>query len=1164
MFTVYHSNQIDVLKSLLVQLIKLDPLQNPFEKEQILVQSPGMSQWLKMALAQEFGIAANIDFPLPATFIWDRFVQVLDDVPKRSAFNKEAMTWKIMHLLPKHLDDPDFAPLAQYLSDDSDASKRYQLAEKIADIYDGYLVYRPEWIATWEAGQSVVELEGEQPWQPKLWQALYDHTVALEQSPYHRANLYEHFIDELESNKDVKTHGLSQLPKRLFVFGISSLPPRYLDALKALGEHIDVHLMFTNPCRFYWGEVRDRKYLARLAAAKRKQLSDLDSFVSSQDWQEGDWAFAQQLKGDIEANVDDELHLSEVGNSLLASMGKLGRDNLYLLSQLESNEIEAFVEVERNTLLQNIQADILNLDEHQDDTLLLSSEHKPCIEASDNSLSVHVCHSPMREVEVLHDNLLAMFDQNPELKPRDIIVMVADINAYSPAIQAVFGNASGERYIPFSISDRTADKESPLLNAFNQLLQLPELRCTSSEVLELLEVPAIMARFDINEHEFSTLRAWVEEAQIRWGIDAHTASEFDLPEFGQNSWMFGISRMLAGYAISEQAGLLMVGGEGISPYEQTQGMQAETAGKLAQFIDKLAHYRGALTQTMSISSWQQHINQLVDDFFAVDIEGEVVVKSIRDTLSGLSEQLADARYDESLSPRIIRQYFLDKLSGSRVSQRFLAGQVNFCTLMPMRSIPFNTVCLLGMNDGVYPRSVPPESFDLMTGRTKPGDRSRRDDDRYLFLEAMLSAQQTLYISYVGRSIQDNTERVPSVLVSELLEYCEQNYCLVGDEALDVDTSGAKLTKSLCHEYPMVPFSAAHFDSTYGIQSYAAEWLPSAWQTTQVAAQQTSAPFHLDPIDRVEGERIELDLSELHRFWRLPVQYLFNRRLQVNFDESLLGIEDEEPFALNGLESFGLRKSLLDVLIEPEDQANKLAHFKAQQKAQGYLPVNQFGELEFASNVAQTQDLAEAIVPLTANELDGIEIDISIPLKKVSVTLQGWVTNCYQSGLVRYRSGRLRASDYLAAWIDHLLVSVSGHQTRTHMLAYDKKEGVVHRIYPVMSADEAMNYLTQLVSLFVDGLDSPLSYFPETALAGIEANYSRGQWSPNDDKMISKMQARFVGGYMQTGEGENAYISRVWSEWSDALANDAKQLAHLVLEAPRTKSVSAEEYYSQST
>ncbi|GMQ47350.1 exodeoxyribonuclease V subunit gamma [Vibrio sp. 10N] len=1165
MFTVYHSNQIDVLKSLLVQLIKLDPIENPFEKEQILVQSPGMSQWLKMALAEEFGIAANIDFPLPATFIWDRFVQVLDDVPARSAFNKEAMTWKIMHLLPEHLTDPDFAPLAQYLTDDQDASKRYQLAEKIADIYDGYLVYRPEWIATWEAGLPVFELEDEQPWQPKLWQALYDHTVSLGQSPYHRANLYEHFIDVLANNQDVKAQGLSQLPKRLFVFGISSLPPRYLDALKALGEHIDVHLMFTNPCRFYWGEVRDRKYLAKLAAAKRKQLNDLDALAVSQQWQEGEWELAPQLKGDVEANVDDELHLSEVGNSLLASMGKLGRDNLYLLSQLESNEIEAFVDVDRATLLGNLQADILNLEEHQDDALLLSSSHKPAIAAEDTSLSVHVCHSPMREVEVLHDNLLAMFDRNPDLKPRDIIVMVADINAYSPAIQAVFGNASGERYIPFSISDRTADKESPLLNAFNQLLQLPDLRCTSSEVLELLEVPAIMARFDINEHEFSLLRAWVEEAQIRWGIDNQTASEFDLPEFGQNSWMFGISRMLAGYAVSEQAGLLMVGNESISPYEQTQGMQAETAGKLAQFIDKLAHYRKVLNHTMTIEKWQQAINQLVDDFFAVDIEGEVVVKSIRDTLSALGDQLLDARYDEALAPRIVRQYFIDKLSGSRVSQRFLAGQVNFCTLMPMRSIPFNTVCLLGMNDGVYPRSVPPESFDLMVGRTKPGDRSRRDDDRYLFLEALLSAQQSLYISYVGRSIQDNTERVPSVLVSELLEYCEQNYCLQGDEALDVDSSGAKLTQSLLREYPMVPFSAAHFDATSALQSYAAEWLPSAQQTTLEATQSLSLPFNLEPIARAQGEKVELELTELQRFWRLPVQYLFNRRLQVNFEESLLGLEDEEPFALSGLESFGLRKSLLDAMIEAKGhiEGDKLHVFKAEQKAKGYLPVNEFGELEFAANVSQTQELAQAITPLVSQEAEDVEVDLNLDINDCHVALQGWVTGCYQSGVVRYRSGRLRATDYLAAWIDHLLVAVAGRQCKTHMLAYDKKEGVVHRIYPALSAENAKDYLTQLASLYLQGLDKPLCYFPETALAGIEANYSRGQWTPSDEKMLTKMAGRFQGGYMQIGEGDNPYISRVWNEWSEALASEVKTLAHLVLEAPRTLSISAEEYYSAS-
>ncbi|SEG55864.1 exodeoxyribonuclease V subunit gamma [Vibrio hangzhouensis] len=1156
MFTVYHSNQIDVLKSLLVQLIKIDPLDNPFEKEQILVQSPGMSQWLKMALAQEFGVAANIDFPLPATFIWDRFVQVLDDVPQRSAFNKEAMTWKIMQLLPSHLDDPDFSPLAQYLADDSDASKRYQLAEKIADIYDGYLVYRPEWIAAWEAGELVAELEQQHPWQPKLWQSLYDHTVALGQSPYHRANLYEHFIDALMNNADITTQGLQSLPKRLFVFGISSLPPRYLDALKALGEHIDVHLMFTNPCRYYWGEVRDKKYLAKLAANKRKHLQNVESVM-----QDDDCLLVDQLKGSIEQNVEDELHLAEVGNSLLASMGKLGRDNLYLLSQLESSEIEAFVDIERGTLLQNIQADILNLEEHQDDNSLLSSAHKPVIDPDDRSLTVHVCHSPMREVEVLHDNLLEMFERDPDLNPRDVIVMVADINAYSPAIQAVFGNASGERYIPFSISDRTADKESPLLNAFNQLLQLPEMRCSSSEVLELLEVPAVMARFDLSEQEFSTLKLWVEEAQIRWGLDESTAGEFELPEIGQNSWQFGLSRMLAGYAINEQAGLLELDGGAISPYEQTQGMQAETAGKLAQFIDSLAKYRDILATHHSIEHWQTVVNGLVDDFFAVDLEGEVVVKAIRDTVSGLKQQMQDACYQDVLAPRIVRQYFIDKLSGSRVSQRFLAGQVNFCTLMPMRSIPFKAVCLLGMNDGVYPRSMPAESFDLMTGRTKPGDRSRRDDDRYLFLEALLSAQQQLYISYVGRSIQDNTERVPSVLVSELLEYCEQNYCLKGDLDLTVDESGQKLRARLIHDYAMMPFSASQFTPNERYQSYAAEWLPAAQQSTCSMQQApTTDRFVLAATERVSEETLELELTELQRFWRLPVQYLFNRRLQVSFDNHHFTTLDEEPFALDGLESFGLRKALLDVLIESTEE-EALAVFAKAQKARGYLPVNHFGDLEFSANVAQTQELAKAIQPLIARAHDDQEINIAFSLEGRVVRLQGWITGCYGSGLLRYRSGRLRASDYLSSWLDHLSLAVGGNSVATHMLAYDKKEGVVHRVYPPLSQPQAHQYLTQLLELYLQGLDKPVAYLPESALAGVEANYSRGTWTPDDEKMLSKMQARFEGGYMQSGEGENPYIARVWPQWSESLATELKLMTHLVLEAPRTWSVSVEEYYS---
>ena len=1155
LFTVYHSNQVDVLKSLLVELIRINPLENPFEKEQILVQSPGMSQWLKMELAKEFGVAANLEFPLPATFIWDMFTQVLADVPKRSAFNKEAMTWKLMHLLPGLLNEASFEPLARYLQDDSDNSKLYQLAEKIADIFDGYLVYRPEWIASWEAGQTVPELEDEHPWQPVLWQALYDHTVTLGQSPYHRANLYEHFIDTLENFNGNFDH----LPKRLFVFGISSLPPRYMDALKAIGEHIDVHLMFTNPCRYYWGEVRDRKFLARLAAKHRQHVV----------WQEDHSEVqgeTEQLKGSLEENVVDELHTDVVGNSLLASMGKLGRDNMYLLSQLESHEIEAFVDVERDSLLHQLQADILNLEEHQDDEQIDSSQHKQVVSLGDKSLSLHSCHSPMREVEVLHDQLLAMFDADPTLKPRDIIVMVADINAYSPAIQAVFGNAPGERFIPYSISDRTADQESPILAAFMQLVNLPNTRCLASELLELLETPAILKRFDLSEDDFLQAKQWVEESGIRWGLDSHTGSEFELPETRQNTWQFGIQRMLLGYAMPESAGLFEAQEGSLSPYNEVQGMGAELAGKLAHFIQQISQYRRKLSHVQSIDAWRETLVAMLDDFFSVELEGEMALKSIRDTLSQLKEQLTDAAFDDALSPSIVSQYLQNKLSGTRVSQRFLAGQVNFCTLMPMRSIPFRTVCLLGMNDGVYPRSMPPEGFDLMTGRTKPGDRSRRDDDRYLFLEAMLSAQQSLYISYVGRSIQDNTERVPSVLVSELMEYCHQNYCLDGDQDQPVDDSGDKLLNELVNVHAMVPFSPSAFQGSHS--SYAKEWIPAALTQSNQSQGHARGEFNRALDDYLLGATfpIELDLVELQRFWRLPVQYFFNRRLKVMFEPPLPVMEDDEPFVLGGLESYQMRDELLETLLEtaitqPSAKADVLKHFMSEQRAQGKLPVGAFGDIEFETNRVQAEELVDKLAFLSGAPQDDLEIDLTFDVlgEGKNIRLTGWLTQCYQSGLIRYRSGKIRAQDYLAAWIDHLAMSASGQARKTHVIGYDRKEGAVHLVYPAMAdAAQAKQLLAELVRLFFEGMTKPLPYFPKTALACVEAGFSRGHWADDEEKSLKKMADAFNDGYMSPGEGNNAYISRIWSTWNDELAAEVRMLTALVLQGARLAAMDADD------
>ncbi|WP_413113728.1 exodeoxyribonuclease V subunit gamma [Thaumasiovibrio sp. DFM-14] len=1108
MFTVYHSNQLDILKSLLVELIRREPLSNPLQAECILVQSPGMSQWLKLALAQEQGIAANLHFPLPATFIWQLFIDVLGDVPSRSAFNKDAMTWKLVGLLPEMLTQAEFAPLAAYLAEDNDGYKRYQLAAKIADIFDQYLVYRPEWIAAWEEGRDVDLHEGQHPWQPLLWRALYQQTLALGQSHYHRGNLYQQLIETLSQCAESGALPAS-LPPRLFVFGISALPPRYLDALEALGEHIDVHLMFTNPCRHYWGDIRDQRFIDKMAKRFHRQIIWLDDHSEMA-------GEKSTLKGQPEDNLEEAHHLNPLGNSLLASMGKLGRDNLCLLAEKEAVEIDAFVEIERTGLLQHIQADILELEDRNSETLYLDSQHKIGLASDDRSLTIHACHSAMREVEVLHDQLLAQLDADHNLHARDIVVMVSDINRYSPAIQSVFGNASAERYIPFSISDRSADTENPILLAFHHILALPRLRCTASELQTLLEVPAVMRRFAIEEKDLPQLAQWLEECGVRWGLDAHTAEEFALPSQHANTWLFGLQRMVLGYAMPSEMGLF----QGQMAYDEVQGLNAELAGKLGMFVETVIGLRRALSQPQPPHDWLHLINQVLDSMFVFDLDDERVIALIRDKTEQLLTQLEDAAYLDEISPAIVTSYYKQALNNERVSQRFLAGQVNFCTLMPMRSIPFKVVCLLGMNEGSYPRSTAPEGFDLMNADPRRGDRSRRDDDRYLFLEALLSAQQCLYISYIGRSIQDNTEKMPSLLVTELLEYCEQGYCLEGQQSLDPTESSRMLQRHLIQAHPMVPYSPAAFAGD--APSFAKEWLPVAKGSTgegTVFDQQPLPVFEL-PIEPIA-------LPELLRFWRLPVQYFFNRRLKVWFGQDVTENNDDEPFAFEALERYQMRASLLEWAILHGDDEATLANFRAQQQAAGRLPHAAFGALTLTDIERDVLPLARRIRALSHCP----EMDVEVRLSDESgFKLQGWLKQIYPSAMIRYRPGNWRSVDLLATWLEHLCLNAMGHAKPSWFIAMDAE---LH--FAPLPSSTAMSLLQPYFCGLQDGMNQPMVYFPKTALAGLN----------DPEKAASKMQTAFESGFVP-GEGSDPYIQRVWPNWESVPLEMLESLAQQYL------------------
>ncbi|GGK61206.1 exodeoxyribonuclease V subunit gamma [Amphritea balenae] len=1056
MFQIYHSNKIDLQKDLLVELISRQPLSDPFQPETILVQSPGMAQWLKLELADKLKIAANIDFPLPASFLWRSFSTVLDAVPERSAFTKDGLTWALMELLPQQLERPEFIPLKRYLEQDKAQFKLYQLCGKVADIFDQYLVYRPDWIASWEAGDDLPDISASQPWQPVLWRIVQQHILAQGQSHWHRGNMFNGFVDALKQGQ----FSDKALPSRLFVFGISALPQNFIEALQALGQQIDVHLLVNNPCRYFWGDVVDPKYLARL----------------NQRWL-------------TKPGMTSENYYTH-GNPLLSSLGKLGRDYLYQLQELAAPEIELFEDYGRDTLLSSIQQDILQLD---DPVILNGAEESAryLLQSDDRSLVLHSAHSPLREVEILYDQLLAILDKQQDISPRDIIVMMPDVAQYAPYIEAVFGNAPYDRYIPFSISDRTMQQESPLLMSFLRLLGLPDSRVTVSEVLEILEVPAVLRRFNLELDHFERICRWIEACQIRWGIDAEHRQQQGVPAFEQNSWRFGLQRMLAGFAMGDTQSLW----QGIEPYPEIEGLEAEDLGQLAEFVELLELCVTRLNRDQSIGEWLELLNEILLRAYLPDEDDEITLSQIRKALEQLQQQLQDSHFDQPLSWAIVRDYLSNQLGSSRSSQRFMVGAVNFCTLMPMRSIPFKQVCLLGMNDGVYPRSIPPVGFDLMAINTRRGDRSRRDDDRYLFLEAMLSAREKLYISYIGRSVQDNTPKVPSVLISELLEYCQQNYRF----------KEAGLKSALLTEHPLQPFSEQYFAADSPLFSYASEWLPVVRGEGQSETSFITSPLGSEPLE-------ELELTDLMGFARNPVKHFFQRRLKVFFNHYSIDQQDEEPFQVDGLTGYQLKQQLLDQALklgELDTAFNRI-------RASGLLPVGLAGQLQTGKLRQDCQEMADKIRPWRGQP-DRFECQLSV----AGLKLNGWLTELHPRGLLRYRAANAKGRDIIQLWLEHLVLCASGVSLKSCFFGLNGR----HWFDP-LDAGLALEHLQHWVNAYRQGLCEPLPLPADTSWVFVAKTIEKGP----DQGLIEARKCYDTDDY-RIGESRDIYLDRVYPDFS---------------------------------
>lgn len=1082
---VHRSNRIEALVDALAELVAV-PLADPIAPEWIAVQGRGMERWLAIELARRLGVWANPAFPFPRRMIDAAAAAVLGEAATLPAgFEPGTLRWAIAEALPLHLTRAGFGEIRRYLEDDPRGAKRLQLAGRIADLFDQYAVYRPHMVLGWERGAG-------DDWQAKLWRDLVrTHGAA------HAAGRAQALLRALAAGQAPD----ASFPRRCSLFGISTLPPLYVEILAALADTVELHLFLLSPSREYWGEIRSRREriraMARAAAASRTTVAcrpeqpPLPGFLGDE--------ISPAVVADAAAPPDAGTLAapSDEGHPLLASLGRVGRDFQCVLegcADYQDDPRDRYLEPGRGSMLAVLQSDILAL-RMRDPTATCepsAAQSRVEIAADDNSIAVHACHSAMREVEILHDQLLALFARHETLAPPDVVVMAPSIETYAPLIEAVFGSG-GRPAIPFRIADRRPRAQLDVLDAFLRALELLRGRLAAPAVLDLLSLEPVRARFAIAAEEIDRLRCWVAEAGIRWGADGAHRGELGQPPCDDNTWRFGLDRLLLGYALPGQDALLF---GGVLPYDDVEGSDAVLLGRFAEFCATLARFRSAVGDAQPPSVWRQTLGALLAALLANTPSSAYQHLAIIAALDALAGQAAAGGFTGSVDLDGMRALLESEIERAGSARGFLTGSVTFCEMVPMRTIPFRVVCLLGLNDGAFPRARRPLGFDRMADHPQPGDRTARDDDRYLFLEALLAAREHLVITYVGQSISDNGDLPPSVVVSDLLDAIDQTFVSRPDPAAP-STSGrapvpdgigaravAATTRArdrVVQRHALQPFSPHYFgrDPERRMFSYAATHYAAARALIGPRRHRPPVLAAALPADPVEA----VGLDELVRFFDNPSRWFLQHRLGVYLGRDADLLEEREPIALNALEQWFIGDALLRRVLRGGDPAAAWAVWRAR----GTLPLGAPGRCAFDAIAPRAATLGAMSAALRGGDRLSPElIDVTVD----GVRLTGVLRELWPGGQLAAQYSKLGGHHELGLWIRHVARHAAGASAAPSVLVGPCAAGDAMGAVWFSPPTDPLRFLADLLRLFRLGQLAPLPFFRKASRAFAQASASK--------------------------------------------------------------------------
>ena len=1042
-FYLHHYPRQEVLADWLIQKLQQEGSGDPFYKSHVLVRNQGMATWLSRRLAEQSGLAMQVDFPQPNSF--------LQKIIGSQSVDPEDLKWQIYQTLPHLLDRHNFQDIKDYLSPSKNAQaseadlKRYQLSGMIAGLFDKYLLYRPDWIAAWQNNDKprFLSPSPHESWQRELWLEL-------------QHNADSHWSQTLLSNESLELP--DSTVQALHVFGISNFAPIYVRFLYQLSQQIPVHIYWMNPVEAHEGYWED--------SPSRHQ-----------------WTMAKEF--------DDPETLNH-HNALLASFGRLGREFVHTIygGNLTNYEVqaEAFMPPSPvidapKTRLEYLQSSIYNNSPNKDKQI-----------CDDSSISIHACHTPLRELETLRDYLLTIAEKQP-LEASEVLVMCPDIESYAPAIEAVFGGekqGDSRNYLPFSIGDSHAPAQEPSIAAALKLFSLHTIRFTNHEALALLSTPAIRDHFNLSEEDLTTLREWIIKNGIRWGFDAahvhHIAAT--CPETPW-TWRDGINRMLLGFAIPNQP---QTNNEpsiwrGILPFNDIEGGNTRILGALCDFIDWCDQIKNGLSQPRTLSDWVTQTRIWIDMGFNKDADSQQCLQPLYQTLDSTLKQADHIR--EKIPVDVFSEHLTNQLENQHTARGFLNGSVTFCEMKPMRAIPASVICLLGMNHDTFPRKSPEVQFDLTQQDRQIGDRSTRDDDTYSFLEALLSARSSLFISYMGTSIKDGKERPPSTALQTLLDYEPSlKDCVKKEKLHSFDPHYFQQDHPISHDHALL--STAQILQTL---------------QTRPTKSITTPDFELDDLPDIDSIDATAWISALTH----PARYFLKQRLQARTIYKDAPLDDNEAIEIAGLQGYQIKSHILD--------KRHLSQLQIQAwKQDGTIPVGEIGNKalreKFGALEKEIKTIPETTLMQIAITIRGLTITGNIPIGEMDG----------EKFVIVIDASDGKPAKQFTAWAYQLLASAQLNTPIASVLYGLNKNKLTQKKH--IPCVDFIDQLSQLVELYQAALIRPLPHFPRCAEA-----YTSKKPGKNEDEKAHQLSKRNAA----QGKWESSKYSRGESE-DEAIQN----------------------------